>query len=417
MGTDFKFIFESSPDIQVVLLPDTPNFTIAAVTDGLLKKTIMTREQLIGKHHFDVFPENPNENGADGMRNLRMSLDRVISTKAPDSMAVQRYDIRLPAGDGSYQERYWSPTNIPLIENGVLKYILHSVEDVTELVLNKNANKNTSTQEFKARIERMEADILARAKEIQLANEKLRDAVQLREDVLAIVSHDLNNPLGSIQMSAELLKDSLSEEDHKENLELIQIIERSVRHMKRLIDDLLSFAKIQSGNLDVEIKPTNFRKLLEEGINSIRHLAIKKRIHIKADIQISRNDVPCDHDRILEVLANILCNAIKFSPTGSLIVLTASEGHDEIRVSIRDEGKGILPEHIPHLFDRYWQAKETAKHGTGLGLAIAKGIITNHKGKIWVESTPGHGTTVHFSIPLNLPWAESADSAQNKHTN
>lgn len=407
MGTDFKFIFESSPDIQVVLLPDTPNFTIVAVTDGLLQKTMLTREQLIGKHHFDVFPENPNENGADGMRNLRMSLDRVIVTKEPDSMAVQRYDIRLPTEDGNYQERYWSPTNTPLIENGVLKYILHSVEDVTELVLNKNANKNISTQEFKARI--------ARAKEIQLANEKLRDAVQLREDVLAIVSHDLNNPLGSIQMSAELLKDSLSEEGQKEEIELVRIIERSVRHMKRLIGDLLCFAKIQSGNLNVEIKPTNFRKLIEEGIHSIRHQAIKKKIHIKEDIQISRKNILCDHDRIVEVLANILSNAIKFSPAGSLIVLTASDGPNEIRVSIKDEGKGIPPEQIPHLFDRYWQAKDTAKHGTGLGLAIAKGIITNHKGKIWVESSPGHGTTVHFSIPLNLLWTESEDSALYKH--
>ncbi|MEK2644758.1 sensor histidine kinase [Bdellovibrio sp. BCCA] len=414
MGPNFQFIFESSPGIDLILLPDSPRFTIVAATDAVLEITMTKREDIIGKSLFEAFPENPNESNADGMRNLRMSLNRVIAKQGPDAMAVQKYDIRLPPVTGNYQVRYWSPSNTPLFENGVLKYIYHHVVDVTDFVLNNHFPSKDPNQEFKECIERMERDIVKRGKDLQLANEKLRDAIQLREDVLAIVSHDLNNPLGSIQMSAELLKDSLTESGHKEQLELVQIIERSVRYMKRLIDDLLCFAKIQSGNFTVELKPTNLKKLVEEGLHSVHHHVVKTKIHIKTNIEVSKEDILCDHDRITEVLSNILSNAIKFSPPGRLVTLSAREEQDDIHFSIKDEGKGIAPEHLPHLFDRYWQAKETAKYGSGLGLAIAKGIVTSHGGKIWVESTLDHGTTVHFSIPQKMIWTGLADTSPNK---
>ena len=131
---DFRLLFESSPDILLVLLPDAPRYTMVAATDARLAATHTTREQIIGQGLFDLFPDNPDDPEATGTANLRASLERVLASKAPDTMAVQKYDIRMP--DGTFAAKYWSPKNLPVLTpNGDIAYILHRVEDVTELVL------------------------------------------------------------------------------------------------------------------------------------------------------------------------------------------------------------------------------------------------------------------------------------------
>src|SRR5262245_30395663 len=130
---DFRHLFEASPDILLVLLPDTPRYTMVAATDARLAATHTTREGTLGRGLFEIFPDNPDDAGATGTSNLRASLERVIATREADTMAVQKYDIRGP--DGSFQVKYWSPKNIPVLAaSGEIRYILHRVEDVTELV-------------------------------------------------------------------------------------------------------------------------------------------------------------------------------------------------------------------------------------------------------------------------------------------
>src|SRR5689334_9639973 len=129
---DFRLLFEGSPDILLVLLPDAPRFTMVAATDARLRATHTTRETL-GRGLFEVFPDNPDDAGATGTNNLRASLERVLATRSPDTMAVQKYDIR--GADGSFVAKYWSPKNLPVLgPGGEVRFILHRVEDVTDLV-------------------------------------------------------------------------------------------------------------------------------------------------------------------------------------------------------------------------------------------------------------------------------------------
>jgi len=225
-------------------------------------------------------------------------------------------------------------------------------------------------------------------------------AVRLREDVLAIVSHDLKNPLGVIKGLNEVIGERLLENGERLSYEFTESIASSVRQMERLVGDLLDFAKIQSGTLSIQSSPQCMDDLIKESIENVRHHANKKQIRFLVNSAQNIPLVDCDPDRIRQVLTNILGNAIKFSPDQSVIKLETVLKLSEIEVAVTDSGQGIPAENLPHLFDRYWQAKETSKLGTGLGLSIAKGIIESHSGRIWAESTKGAGTTLLFTLPL-----------------
>ncbi len=167
----FRLLFESAPGLYLVLLPD---LTIHAVSDEYAEATMTKREDITGKHLFDVFPDNPDDSTADGVSNVRTSLNHVLKDKAPHTMAVQKYDIRRP--DGSFEERYWSPLNKPVFNaKGEVVYIIHRVKDVTEFVSLKKEQsaKDKLADDVRARLLEMEAEIVKRAKEIQKLNEVL----------------------------------------------------------------------------------------------------------------------------------------------------------------------------------------------------------------------------------------------------
>lgn len=181
---DFRALFESAPGSYLVL---TPSLTIVAVSDAYLRATMVRREEILGRHLFDVFPDNPDDPTATGALNLRVSLDRVLQHRAPDTMAVQKYDIRRPDSDGGgFEERYWSPVNSPVFgANGDVTYIIHRVEDVTEFVRLKQAGSEQSRTEevLRARTQEMESEIYRRAQQIQEVNNQLRSELENRERV------------------------------------------------------------------------------------------------------------------------------------------------------------------------------------------------------------------------------------------
>lgn len=228
-----------------------------------------------------------------------------------------------------------------------------------------------------------------------------QQAIRLREDVLAVVSHDLKNPLGIVKGFNELIASyAMSSMVNHSILEATQAIERSVRQMERLVNDLLDFAKIQSGTLSIESKPYQVSNLIWEGAEIIKHHADKKNISMQIDVQPQLPMVNCDSDRIKQVFSNLLGNAIKFSPENSFLKIRALRNPSDVEITITDYGPGISSDNLSHIFDRYWQVRETAKLGNGIGLSIAKGIVEGHHGKIWAESKIGKGTTFHFTLPI-----------------
>ncbi len=179
---DFRALFESAPGLYLVL---TPSFMIVAVSDAYLQATMTKRGEILGRHLFEVFPDNPDDPAATGVSNLRASLDRVLQHRAPDTMAVQKYDIRRPESEGGgFEERYWSPVNSPVMgANGEVAYIIHRVEDVTEFIRLKQAGseQNRITDELRTRAAEMEAEIFKRAQQIQEANNRLRAELAARQ--------------------------------------------------------------------------------------------------------------------------------------------------------------------------------------------------------------------------------------------
>jgi hypothetical protein len=170
-------LFESAPGLYLVL---TPDFKIVAASGAYLRATMTRREDVLGRGIFEVFPDNPDDPTATGVRNLGASLDNVLRLRAADAMAVQKYDIRRPEAEGSgFEERYWSPVNSPVLgPGGEVAYVIHRVEDVTEFVRLKQRDieQEKLTQELRSRGEQMEGEIFLRAQEIQEANRKLREA-------------------------------------------------------------------------------------------------------------------------------------------------------------------------------------------------------------------------------------------------
>lgn len=180
--SDFQILFESAPGLYLVL---TPELTIVAASDAYLRATMTKREAILGRHLFDVFPDNPNDPGATGVSNLRTSLERALQNRAPDAMAVQKYDIRRPDSEGGgFEERYWSPVNSPVFgKQGEVAYLIHRVEDVTEFIRAKRAGsvQDRVTKELRARAAEMEVEIIHRAQQLQEVNTRLRGELEARK--------------------------------------------------------------------------------------------------------------------------------------------------------------------------------------------------------------------------------------------
>lgn len=230
-----------------------------------------------------------------------------------------------------------------------------------------------------------------------IEKENAQAAVRIREEVLAVVSHDLKNPLASIDMAANLLERGIVGTERIQ--EYTGRIRRSVSQAMALINGLLDFAKIQSGTFTLQKFRENAGEVILPALEQHQLLAEAKGITLERHLSADLGSFPCDSTRINQVLSNLIGNAIKFTPRGGTIRVEALETDSAIEITVADTGYGIPPELLPKVFDRYWQAEATKQFGTGLGLAIAKGIVEAHGGQIWVESEAGKGSRFTFTIP------------------
>ncbi|MEX1187398.1 MAG: GAF domain-containing sensor histidine kinase [Gemmatimonadaceae bacterium] len=260
---------------------------------------------------------------------------------------------------------------------------------------------------FAAEIGRRAALAVDHAVLYRAAEEMGRD----REKMIALVSHDLKNPLSTIQMAVSFLLEDIVPDDEPHAMERRQLsaVKREAARMHRLIHDLLDVSAIEAGKLHVHRSAQEIAPLVDEVVETLRPLAAAKQIELTTEAPPGLPVLHADRDRLFQVFSNLGGNAIKFTPEGGRVLIRARHVGDAVAFDVVDTGPGIPPADVPRVFDRYWQAKKTASLGSGLGLTIAKGIVEAHGGRIDVTSVQGEGTVFTFSIPLGMTFTTTLE--------
>jgi PAS domain S-box-containing protein len=227
--------------------------------------------------------------------------------------------------------------------------------------------------------------------------EQAQRATRERDEILAVVAHDLRNPLGAVIGGAQML---LELEPTAHARKLLDIIVRSADRMNRLIQDLLDVSRIQRGMLGIEAVPVSAHSLIGEAVLMLQPLAAARSIELAFEAPGPDVQVRADAARVLQVLSNLIGNAIKFTPDGGRIAVHCTAADGAARIDVCDTGPGIPREQLSDVFARFWQARSSDRRGVGLGLSIARGIVEAHGGRIWVQSDVGIGSTFSFTLPL-----------------
>jgi signal transduction histidine kinase/CheY-like chemotaxis protein len=385
-------LLEAAPGAYLVL---DPTLTIVAVTEAYLQTTFTKREAILGRPLFDVFPDNPRDSEATGSRNLRASLETVLKTRAVHAMAVQKYDIRRP-DSGEFEERYWKPINTPVVVDGAVAYIIHSVEDVTNLV----------------RLEHLKGMNEQAAGELR----SMRAADRAKDEFIAIISHELRTPMTSILGWTRML--ALGGLDEQTTREALEALERSTIAQAKLIEDLLDESRIASGKLRLELRALDLRTVLSNAISQARPAAEAKRISIVIDAGEERHDVFADPARLQQAIGNLLGNAIKFTSEGGEVKVRLRREDGEGVIEVADSGRGVAPELLPHVFERFRQgdgSKAERQSGLGLGLSITRHIVEMHGGSV-SASSDGQGKGATFAVRLPLHSAVQTQETRDRDT-
>lgn len=228
--------------------------------------------------------------------------------------------------------------------------------------------------------------------------EELRSAVRSRDNLLAVVSHDLRSPLSAIYITAVDLSSSAPAEERRKSKGQAELIKRSASHMDHLIEDLLTTSALESQGFTLRQQAEEANGLVWEACQLSEPLLKAKSLHFEQELAPNLPGVYVDRHRILQVLANLIGNAIKFTPSGGSIRLHTSNAEGHVALSVSDTGPGIAPQHLTRVFERCWTGENNGK-GLGLGLYIAKNIVEAHGGKMWVESERDAGASFWFTLP------------------
>jgi signal transduction histidine kinase len=323
--------------------------------------------------------------------NLAEVLD--ASSQAKWQMLLQRseepvtYELAFEAGETLEVRRFivaWSKSE-PL-----LWLIEHPRDARMEQLYNELAALNSELSHAQREVAR-ERSRLSRALQ------EAQTAIRTRDDVLAIVSHDLRNPLNTIRMAAGLLEMNIPEHKKQQH---VDVIKRSVDRMTTLISDLLDVSAIEAGRFQIERAPVSIAGLLKEVCVLSETQAAHKRQKLTCEGEPDLPVIAADYNRLVQALMNLIGNAIKFTPEDGEIEVRAGRTDGGVLISVSDTGPGIPRDDVAHVFEKYWHATRRQRGGTGLGLAITKGIVDAHGGRIWVDVERKTGTQISFVIPI-----------------
>ncbi|HTH95428.1 MAG TPA: ATP-binding protein [Rhodocyclaceae bacterium] len=422
---DFKLLFDSAPDLYMVL---SPTLHIVAATDAYLRATLVERDQAIGRPLFDVFPDNPEDPSADGVRNLRLSLEYVLQHRITNTMAVQKYDVR--NADGVFEERHWSCVNTPVFDaHGKVCVIIHRAEDVTEYVRLRH-----DKQALQSRATHMENEVYQRAQEVQRANQEiarknaeLEQASRTKSEFLANMSHELRTPLNSIIGFSDVLKAGLGGDLNPSQLDYIGHVHQSGQHLLALINDILDLSKVEAGKMELMLSEIDIKVVLTSSLSIVKGRASLRRIELLLDVSPELTKVQVDERKFKQILFNLFSNAIKFSQEASEIRVAARRvsrndvgrfdldrafrvlpmalnSHQSfLELSVTDQGIGISQDGLDRLFAPFTQIDTGLGRkfeGTGLGLVMVMRLAELHGGSVGVSSKEHDGSTFKVWLPL-----------------
>ena len=432
---DYKSLFEAVPGAYLALSPDTPRFTIVAVSDAYLRVTMTTREGILGRGLFEVFPDNPDNPNATGMRNLRASLERVLASGEADTMAVQHYDIRRP--DGAWEERHWSPVNMPVLErDGAgqprIAQVIHRVEDVTDIVhLTRRERAHAEAAErWERRAIESQSELVNRARELQELNDRLiganariREMLAERERGLEVeraarhaieeadraktrffsnVSHELRTPLTLILGPVQRAIDA-GDDTPLERRDLV-LVRRNALRLLKLVNNLLDFARAEAGRADPALQEVDLCACTRDVAESFRPAIEAAGLGFRISCKPLRAPVCVDPDMWDKIVLNLLSNALKHTFAGHIEIEVADD-EGSARLTVRDTGVGIPREAVPHVFERFYRVpggRARTNEGTGIGLALTRELVRAHGATIGVISEPGVGTTFVVRVPYGV---------------
>jgi len=380
----YRLIVQSIKDYAVFMLD--PDGRILSWNEGARLIKGYTAPEVLG-HSFEIF--YPAEAVADGFPKMELKEAARVGRFEDEGWRIRK--------DGS---RFWANVVITAVRD--LRGNLLGFAKVTrDLTARREAEEQAR---MLAAEQAAHAEALAQNEELQRLTVELESALEIaerstrmRDEVLAVVAHDLRNPVHTILSAAGVVELVPSGHDHDRQ---VQVIHRAARTMERLISDLLDVASIENGTFSLRTAPVDLTSLVSDAMELIESQARERKIDIRREIEHEVPVVMGDSDRLTQALANLLSNAVKFTPQGGNVRVRVAASGDEVVVSVADTGVGISPTDLPHVFDRFWRGRDTATKGAGLGLSIACGIIEAHGGRISAESELGVGTTMTLALPV-----------------
>jgi len=411
---DFRALFEAAPGLYLIL---DPYLRIVAVSDAYTRATKTLRQEILGRRIFDIFPDNPDDAAADGVRNLKASLERVLATRTADTMAIQKYDIRKPEDEGGgFETRYWSPINTPvLLPDGSLGHIIHRVEDVTDFIVlqQREMEQARVAEHLREHTGRMEAEVYARAREVADINfrlkqangelerlyEKTRELDDLKSQFFANVSHELRTPLTLILGVTERrhADPALAEAERRD----LGVIGRNARLLYRHVNNLLDISKLEAGRMVLRHAQVDLAREVRLIASHFDSLAEGR--HIRYGVRgVSQLPAQVDQEMVERILLNLLANAFRHTPDGGAITVSLKERDGMAVMEVEDSGPGIPAAEREVIFERFRQGSRRSG-GTGLGLAIVREFCALHGGNVTVAEAPGGGALFSVALPCLAP--------------
>jgi signal transduction histidine kinase len=370
----------------------TPDLTIVAASEAYLRATRSERLAIVGRRLFDVFPDQPDDPAAPSVANLRASLDRVRENLVPDTMAT--YAVPRPESEGGgLEQRHWRPTNSPVLgAAGQLVYIIHRLEDVTELVrltqlADERARGRTADRQEQVRVERLTSE--------------LEHAVQQLESFSYSVSHDLRAPLRAIDGFAQALVEDYGPTLPVEGQRLLAMVRDNAQRMGRLIDDLVAFVRL--GTRPVALALVDLAALTDQVVRELQQANADRRVAVTvAALPAVRGDAAL----LRQALSHLVGNAFKFTrqrPDAQVDIGARTEGPDVV-CYVRDNGAGFDMRYAGKLFGVFQRLHRADEfEGTGIGLALVQRIVHRHGGRVWADARVNEGATFFFTLPPGSP--------------